>query len=137
MSNFERRLRSLCTPAQVYFFISMISILGIISQNAMASDSYRVGMYTVQSPMPNVWFFSLKVIGILIWTFILNYMCNSGWKDVAWFFVLLPIIVMFLVIGAVMLVLIGQKQGLNARVRTSESKQRVIKRMTVKENLYV
>jgi len=137
MSNFERRLRSLCTPAQVYFFISMISILGIISQNAMASDSYRVGMYTVQSPMSNVWFFSLKVIGILIWTFILNYMCNSGWKDVAWFFVLLPIIVMFLVIGAVMLVLIGQKQGLNARVRTSESKQRVIKRMTVKENLYV
>ena len=115
----------------------MISILGIISQNAMASDSYRVGMYTVQSPMSNVWFFSLKVIGILIWTFILNYMCNSGWKDVAWFFVLLPIIVMFLVIGAVMLVLIGQKQGLNSRVRTSESKQRVIKRMTVKENLYV
>ena len=137
MSNFERRIRSLCTPAQVYFFISMISILGIISQNAMASDSYRVGMYTVQSPMSNVWFFSLKVIGILIWTFILNYMCNSGWKDVAWFFVLLPIIVMFLVIGAVMLVLIGQKQGLNARVRTSESKQRVIKRMTVKENLHV
>ncbi len=137
MSNLENRIRSLCTPAQVYFFISMISILGIISQNAMASDSYRVGMYTVQSPMSNVWFFSLKVIGILIWTFILNYMCNSGWKDVAWFFVLLPIIVMFLVIGAVMLVLIGQKQGLNARVRTSESKQRVIKRMTVKENLYV
>ena len=137
MSNCERRLRSLCTPAQVYFFISMISILGIISQNAMASDSYRVGMYTVQSPMSNVWFFSLKVIGILIWTFMLNYMCNSGWKDVAWFFVLLPIIVMFLVIGAVMLVLIGQKQGLNARVRTSESKQRVIKRMTVKENLSV
>ena len=137
MSNLENRIRSLFTPAQVYFFISMISILGIISQNAMASDSYRVGMYTVQSPMSNVWFFSLKVIGILIWTFILNYMCNSGWKDVAWFFVLLPIIVMFLVIGAVMLVLIGQKQGLNARVRTSESKQRVIKRMTVKENLSV
>ena len=137
MSNLENRIRSLCTPAQVYFFISMISILGIISQNAMASDSYRVGMYTVQSPVSNFWFFSMKVIGILIWTFILNYMCNSGWKDVAWFFVLLPIIVMFLVIGAVMLVLIGQKQGLNARVRTSESKQRVIKRMTVKENLHV
>jgi hypothetical protein len=137
MSNLENRIRSLCTPAQVYFFISMISILGIISQNAMASDSYRVGMYTVQSPVSNFWFFSMKVIGILIWTFILNYMCNSGWKDVAWFFVLLPIIVMFLVIGAVMLVLIGQKQGLNARVRTSESKKSVIKRMTVKENLFV
>ena len=95
MSNLENRIRSLCTPAQVYFFISMISILGIISQNAMASDSYRVGMYTVQSPVSNFWFFSMKVIGILIWTFILNYMCNSGWKDVAWFFVLLPIIVMF------------------------------------------
>ena len=77
----------------------------------MASKTFRVGLYSAQSPVSNLWFFAAKVIGVLIWTFILNYMCNSGWKDVAWFFVLLPIIVMFLVIGAVMLVLIGQKQG--------------------------
>ena len=76
MSQIERRIRSLCTPAQVYFFISIISILGILGQNAMASKTFRVGLYSVQSPVSNLWFFAVKVIGVLIWTFILNYLCN-------------------------------------------------------------
>ena len=99
MSQIDRQIRSLCTPAQVYFFISMISILGILSQNVMDSNTFRVGIYSTQSPISNFWFFISKVIGVLIWTFLLNYLCNSGWKDVAWFLVLLPILVMFIVLG--------------------------------------
>jgi len=137
MSNFESRIRSLCSPAQVYFFISIISILGILGQNAMDSHSYRVGLYTVQSPFSNFWFFTMKLIGILIWTFVLNYLCNSGWKDIAWFLVLLPIVLMFLIIGAILLVLMGQKQALNGRVKVPETRQSKIKRMTIKENLSV
>ena len=30
MNNFERQIKSLCTPAQIYFFLSMFSILAII-----------------------------------------------------------------------------------------------------------
>ena len=78
MSQIDRHIRSLCTPAQVYFFISIISILGILSQNVMDSNTFRVGIYSTQSPVSNFWFFISKVIGVLIWTFLLNYLCNSG-----------------------------------------------------------
>jgi hypothetical protein len=137
MSQIERRIRSLCTPAQVYFFISIISILGILGQNAMASKTFRVGLYSVQSPVSNLWFFAVKVIGVLIWTFILDYLCNSGWKGMAWFLVLLPIVFMFVIIGAIMLVLIGQKQGRRGRTSVTVTNNATLNRMNVKENLSV
>ncbi len=137
MSQIEKQIRSLCTPAQVYFFISIISILGILGQNAMASKTFRVGLYSVQSPVSNLWFFAVKVIGVLIWTFILNYLCNSGWKGMAWFLVLLPIVFMFVVIGAVMLVLIGQKQAQETRTSVTIANNATLNRMNVKENLSV
>ena len=137
MSQIEKQIRSLCTPAQVYFFISIISILGILGQNAMASKTFRVGLYSVQSPISNLWFFAAKVIGVLIWTFILNYLCNSGWKGMAWFLVLLPIVFMFVVIGAVMLVLIGHKQAQQTRTSVTIANNATLNRMNVKENLSV
>ncbi len=137
MSQIEKQIRSLCTPAQVYFFISIISILGILGQNAMASKTFRVGLYSVQSPISNLWFFAAKVIGVLIWTFILNYLCNSGWKGMAWFLVLLPIVFMFVVIGAVMLVLIGQKQAQETRTSVTIANNATLDLMNVKENLSV
>ena len=137
MSQIERRIRSLCTPAQVYFFISIISILGILGQNAMASKTFRVGLYSVQSPVSNLWFFAVKVIGVLIWTFILDYLCNSGWKGMAWFLELLPIVFMFVIIGAIMLVLIGQKQGRRGRTSVTVTNNATLNRMNVKENLSV
>jgi hypothetical protein len=44
---------------------------------------------------------------------------------------------MFLIIGAILLVLMGQKQALNGRVKVPETRQAKIKRMTIKENLSV
>ena len=137
MSQLEKRIRSLCTPAQVYFFISIISILGILSQNVMASNTFRVGLYSVQSPISNLWFFAIKIIGVLIWTFILDYLCNSGWKGMAWFLVLLPIVLMFVIIGAIMLVLIGHNQARQDRKAIIIANNATLDRMNVKENLSV
>jgi hypothetical protein len=77
------------------------------------------------------------VIGVLIWTFILDYLCNSGWKGMAWFLVLLPIVFMFVIIGAIMLVLIGQKQGRRGRTSVTVTNNATLNRMNVKENLSV
>ena len=137
MSQLEKRIRSLCTPAQVYFFISIISILGILGQNVMASNTFRVGLYSVQSPISNLWFFAIKVIGILIWSFILDYLCNSGWKGMAWFLVLLTIVFMFVIIGAIMLVLIGHKHAQQERAAITVANNATLDRMNVKENLSV
>ncbi len=118
------RLTSLCFPAQVYFIISIISILGILSQNAMNSDRYRIGIYSAKSPIKNIWFFTFKIIGVLLWTFMLNFLCNSGLKGVAWFFVLLPIVLMFVIIGAVMLILLGKQQSRRERIAAIKKRKK-------------
>lgn len=118
------RLTSLCFPAQVYFIISIISILGILSQNAMNSDKYRIGIYSAKSPIKNIWFFTFKIIGVLLWTFILNFLCDSGLKGVAWFFVLLPIVLMFVIIGAVMLILLGKQQSRRERIAAIKKRKK-------------
>ncbi len=118
------RLTSLCFPAQVYFIISIISILGILSQNAMNSDRYRIGIYSAKSPIKNIWFFTFKIIGVLLWTFMLNFLCNSGLKGVAWFFVLLPIVLMFVIIGAVMLILLGKQQSRRERIAAIKTRKK-------------
>ncbi len=118
------RLTSLCFPAQVYFIISIISILGILSQNAMNSDRYRIGIYSAKSPIKNIWFFTFKIIGVLLWTFMLNFLCDSGLKGVAWFFVLLPIVLMFVIIGAVMLILLGKQQSRRERIAAIKTRKK-------------
>ena len=40
---------------------------------------------------------------MLFWTFILNAICKAGYKEVSWFMVLLPIILLFIIIGIVIL----------------------------------
>jgi len=109
MISIEKRINSLCTPAKIYFFLSMFSILAIMSQNSMLSHIYRIGNYAVPAPFNNITTFSLKIIGILIWTYILKYLCDHGFKGISWFLVLLPIMFMFVAIGAMVLLLIQNR----------------------------
>ena len=45
---------SLCTPAQLYFVLSVISILALLMQNCSSSRTYTVGRYTVPLEATNV-----------------------------------------------------------------------------------
>ena len=47
--------------------------------------------------------FLFKALYILFWTFVLNAICKAGYKEVSWFMVLLPIILLFIIIGMVVL----------------------------------
>ena len=47
--------------------------------------------------------FLFKAVYMLFWTFILNAICKAGYKEVSWFMVLLPIILLFIIIGIVIL----------------------------------
>jgi len=47
--------------------------------------------------------FLFKALYILFWTFVLNAICKAGYKEVSWFMVLLPIILLFIIIGMVIL----------------------------------
>ena len=101
--------KGLCTPAQVYLALSTISLLALLTQNCQNHNQYRVGTMVVQSPCHNLVYFALKILYVLVWTWILNKLCSKGFTTVSWLLVLLPFIGMFLVIGLLMLALLSRR----------------------------
>ena len=98
----ENDFKSLCTPASVYLFINVIIFVSIAVQNFGNTTKYCVGQYRCQ--VPNTFsMFLFKALYILFWTFVLNAICKAGYKEVSWFMVLLPIILLFIIIGMVVL----------------------------------
>ena len=91
-------LKRLCTPAYVYLVISVIALVVMIAQNFGNIDKYCVGSYTCDVTSTFLIFF-IKVIYVLFWTWILNLICSAGAPSVAWFLVLLPFILFFVLIS--------------------------------------
>lgn len=91
-------LKNLCTPAYVYLVISTIALIIMAYQNLGNGNMYCIGSYNCN--VSSVFMiFILKVLYILFWTWVLNIICRGGAPGLAWFFVLLPYILMFILIG--------------------------------------
>ena len=91
-------LYKLCTPAQVYLVISMITLIVIALQNLGNPNSYCVGRYTCNVSSISI-LYSLKILYVLFWTWILNIICKEGYTSVSWFLVILPFLLMFIFIA--------------------------------------
>ena len=76
-------LENICTPAVVYLIISMITIMIAIYNNA------------------RVFSILIKWVFVLLWTWVLNYICKSGYPMVSWVLVLLPYILTLLMVAVV------------------------------------
>lgn len=72
--------KDLCTPAMVYFVLSMITIL-LALLNRMSALSIII-----------------KLFFVLLWTWFLNYLCKKGHAGISWFLVLLPFIMIVLTV---------------------------------------
>jgi hypothetical protein len=78
MSNFE--FSKYCTPAQLYLFLGAIGIVMGFFKN--------FSMKTLLT----------KALFLVIWAWVLNWLCSKGFKAVSWLLVLLPyILVLFMV----------------------------------------
>ncbi len=99
---FPTSLRSLCTPALVYFMISMLGLVIIVFQNIGNSNSYNLGSFTCAVPNTTV-VFIVKVLYVLFWTWVLNLICKDGYTNISWLLVLFPFILMFVIMGLVMI----------------------------------
>ena len=94
--------KKLCTPASVYLFINVIIFVSIAIQNFGNTRQYCVGQYKCN--VPNTFsMFLFKAVYMLFWTFILNAICKAGYKEVSWFMVFFPIILLFIIIGIIIL----------------------------------
>lgn len=68
----------LCTPAKIYFAIAVIgAIIGLFNG------------YTIMSVF-------MKLVFAFIWTYVLGWLCDKGYKSISWFLVLLPYIIIAL-----------------------------------------
>jgi hypothetical protein len=99
---FPKKLKDLCTPSLLYFVISMISLVIVLLQNIGNNGMYSVGSFSCRVPS-TILVFIVKLIYILFWTWILNLICKDGYTNIAWFMVLLPFILLFIIIGILMI----------------------------------
>ena len=99
---FPTKLSQLCTPSYVYFIISALAIVISAIQNMGNSKKYTLGMFSCRVPSC-IAVFIMKVVYILFWTWVLNLICKDGHTEIAWFLVLLPFIMLFIIMGMVMM----------------------------------
>lgn len=85
-----------CTPAKLYFFVSIIGfILSIIENMGNGQNHYSICNY-FHTSVPNIMLiFAIKLAVIFFWSWILNLICRDGYSDIAWLLVLLPFILFF------------------------------------------
>jgi hypothetical protein len=88
----NKEFSKLCTPAKIYF---ALAVLGCIL--ALFSGVKIVAVF-------------VKLVFALIWTYILGWLCNKGFKTLSWFLVLLPYIIIALAIFGIYNMTHGQKQ---------------------------
>ena len=99
---FPRKLSQLCTPSYVYFIISVLAMAIAAVQNMGNRGKYTLGMFSCKVPSLLL-IFIVKIVYILFWTWILNLMCKDGHAGIAWFLVLVPFILLFVIMGSVMM----------------------------------
>jgi hypothetical protein len=90
-------LNKLCTPAQLYLFITLFSLVIMIYQNGGTdSNVLCMGNYECHTAPNKAVLVTVKLVYIAFWTFVLQMICKGGYKNFAWFLVLLPVILFML-----------------------------------------
>ena len=75
-----KTFKKICTPAQLYFILGLIAILGSLRLNIKFNMTL------------------LNVVILVLWTFLLNMICGLGWSSISWFLVLFPYVLLLFVI---------------------------------------
>ena len=94
----------LCTPAQIYLIVSFI--LMILSYFGLNAISQQITLNQSNSSLLQSLNFTyqkdtrtsyvVQAVFIVLWTWVLSYLCNKGFRNLSWFLILFPWILMFL-----------------------------------------
>ena len=94
-------MKNLCTPAYVYLLLSVIFLAVSTVQNYGNINTYCLGEMSCSVPSTFL-VFLIKAIYVLFWTWILNLICGAGYKSIAWVLVLLPFMLLFVLLLALL-----------------------------------
>lgn len=90
-------LLNLCPPAMLYFLLSITAIIVISLQNLSSGSQYCVGtQFCASTPQLTTSIFMIKLLYVLVWTWIINILCENGLGILSWVLVLIPILLMFI-----------------------------------------
>lgn len=109
---FPKSINELCSPSYVYFIISVVGMVAMAIQNIGSNKIYCLGSFSCHVPS-TIAIFGMKVVYVLFWTWILNLMCKDGHSNIAWFLVLLPFLLLFVIIGLLMVYQQDEERNLN------------------------
>ena len=94
----------ICTPAQIYLIVSVILLF--LSYFGMTAISQQLTLNQSGHPVLHSLNFTyqkdtrtsyvVQAILIVLWTWLLSYLCSKGYSQLSWFLVLLPWVLMFL-----------------------------------------
>jgi len=94
----------ICTPAQIYLIVSFIlMVLSYFGMNAIsqqitlnqANNSFLQSLnFTYQKDTRTSYL--VQAAFIVLWTWVLSFLCKKGFSSLSWFLVLLPWVLMFL-----------------------------------------
>lgn len=90
-------LNKLCPPAFIYFIISIVFL--ILAILFLTTGNIDINTFCIddECTKPGVAFlFVIKFLFIIFWTWILNYICKSGFSNVSWFLLIFPYIIMII-----------------------------------------
>jgi hypothetical protein len=98
-----KSIKKMCTPAQLYLGLSVLSILSMCYQNIGTPDMYTCGLISAKTPFNNTLYLLMQGLYIVGWTYLLSILCKKGYDKLSWVLVLLPIIAMFVLIGLIII----------------------------------
>jgi len=94
MDGVVSKIQSLCTPAFVFFIISVFSLFIMLFDNLENTNSYCFGNVSCNVANTST-IFIVEILFTVFWTWFLNFICSRGYANVAWFILLFPYILLF------------------------------------------
>jgi len=95
-------IKKLCTPAMIYFIISVSTLLAMIVSNIGNSRRFCMGEF--ECPVDNVFLiYIIKMAYLLFVTIVLDSLCKNGYASISWFLIFFPILFFFVILGIFMI----------------------------------
>lgn len=91
------KIQSLCTPAFIFFILSVVSIFIMLFDNIENTHHYCFGNVSCNVANTST-IFIVEILFLVLWTWFLNAICSRGYVNVAWFILLFPYILLFAVL---------------------------------------
>lgn len=88
------KIQSLCTPAFIFFILSVLSLFVMLFDNLENTHHYCFGNVSCNVANTST-IFIVEILFIVFWTWFLNAICSRGYVNVAWFILLFPYILLF------------------------------------------